>query len=63
MATVTEEEAFREEAERLKLLSKETQRELIGMYRVKARMPKLSKDERTLARRKAKALAKLLRLD
>ena len=53
---------YREEAERLKLLPRETQRDLVEMYRRKAKFPKLSKQEKASAREKANALARLLHM-
>jgi len=56
------EQKFREEAERLKLLDRETQRDLVGMVRFLAKSPRLSKDEREWNRRRANALERFLGL-
>lgn len=55
-------ETFRDEAERLRLLDKQTQRDLVQMHRNLSRNPKLTPAERREARERAAALAKLLRL-
>ena len=51
---------FRQEAERLKLLDRETQRDLIGMVRFLARSPRLTRTERERNRRRAIALERFL---
>jgi hypothetical protein len=50
------------EAERLKLLDRQTQRDLVAMHRILARNPKLPKKDRQQARQRADALARLLGL-
>jgi hypothetical protein len=57
----TQEEAtWRAEAKRLKLLDRETQRDLVRMVRNLARSPKLTQAERTQACRRAAALGRML---
>jgi hypothetical protein len=53
---------FREEAERLKLLDKATQRQIIALYRDHAGKRTLPKRDREECMAKADALEKLLRL-
>jgi hypothetical protein len=50
------------EADRLRLLDAQTQRDFISMYRVLARTKHLSRQERQAARERADALARLLRI-
>jgi hypothetical protein len=52
----------RAEAERLKLLSRAEQRQIVEMIRSVGDNPKLSEADRREARTRAKALEKLLRL-
>jgi hypothetical protein len=59
----TQEEAtWRAEAERLKLLDRETQRDLVRTVRNLALSPKLTQAERAKARRRAAALGRMLRI-
>ncbi len=53
---------YQEEAERLRLLDLQTQRDLIAMHRFIARNPKVSLAERRQARERARALERLLGL-
>jgi hypothetical protein len=53
---------FREEASRLKLTDRATQRLIVAIHREIARNPKVPKADRDHARRKARALERLLRL-
>ena len=53
---------FRAEAERLKLLPHDQQRAIVELIGSPARDPKVSKANRDEARRRARALAKLLNL-
>ena len=53
---------YRQEAERLKLLGLETQRDIVAMHRLVARNPKVPKKNREQARERAKALDRLLGL-
>jgi hypothetical protein len=62
VVTAKQEQEWREEAERLKLLPLQTQHDLIGAYRHVARDSKLSQAQREEALRKANTLAKLLGL-
>jgi hypothetical protein len=57
-----DEREYREEATRLALLDKQTQRDLVAMYAHKASNRKLSQAEREAAGRRAQALARLLGL-
>ena len=50
----------RTEAERLKLLPEQTQRDYVAMYWHKSQNSKLSQDDRSEANRKAAALEELL---
>ena len=52
---------YRQEAERLKLLTPQTQRDIVAMHKQLARNRKLSRKDRTAARRRAQALSRLLR--
>ena len=58
----TSREQYQEEAERLRLLDVQTQRDLIAMHRFIARNPKVSLAERRQARERARALERLLGL-
>lgn len=60
--TPEQDQQYREEAERLALLPRQTQADLIGTYRHVARNAKVPQAKRREARRKANALAKLLGL-
>jgi len=62
MVDDSQEQEFREEAERLALLDRETQRNLVGMVRNLAKSPKLPKAERDRNRRRAVALERFLGL-
>jgi hypothetical protein len=53
----TKQRAYRDEADRLKLLGPETQRDLAAMFRIVARNAKLPESERERARALAKLLA------
>jgi hypothetical protein len=53
-------EAYSHEAERLRLLDRQTQADLVQMNRNRARNPKLSAKERREAKERAEALARLL---
>jgi hypothetical protein len=57
-----QEREWQEEAERMKLLDRQTQHDLVAMQRILSRNPKLSKKEREKARQKADALERLLGL-
>lgn len=52
-----------EEAERLKLLDLQTQRDFVAMYRELANNKRLSREDRQAARERADALARLLGID
>ena len=52
----------RAEAERLKLLPKAEQRQIVELIRAVANDPRVAEGDRREARRRAKALATLLRL-
>jgi len=58
-----DDEQFRSEAERLALLDKQTQRDLVNMHRNLARNPKLPGKDRAQARQRAAALARLLGIE
>jgi hypothetical protein len=58
-----ETEQYRQEAERLALLDKQTQRDLVNMHRNLARDRKRPKRDRDQARQRAAALARLLGID
>lgn len=62
MTDEQQDQEWRAEAERLKLLDPQTQRDLVEMQRHLALNPKLTKKERETARQKADALARLLDL-
>ena len=53
---------YRTEADRLRLLTRETQRELVTMHLHLSRNRKLSAQERKQARQRYQALSRLLRL-
>ena len=56
------EQEFRDEAERLKLVDRKTQRQIIELHRSVADNPKVRKADRDAARELADALERLLRL-
>jgi hypothetical protein len=55
-------EEFREEAKRLKLVDRKTQRQIIELHRSVADNPKVRKADREAAREKADTLERLLKL-
>ena len=61
MLDAEQEQEYREEAERLALLSVEDQREIIAMHRSTANNPKAPKREREITRERADALERHLR--
>lgn len=61
MSATAKEQEYREEAERLALLSVEDQQAAIAIIREPASNPKLSKSDRSAARERADALERLLR--
>jgi hypothetical protein len=58
----SDDQAFREEAERLKLLDVDTQRQILALYREPADNPKLPMRDRQAALERVAALEKLLGL-
>jgi hypothetical protein len=60
--TPEQEQATRDEAKRLKLVAKATQREIIAMHRETAADPKVGRADRKLAKERADALETLLGL-
>ena len=56
------EQEYREEAERLKLLPRKLQREIVALIRSPADDPEVSAENRREARRRANALEELLKL-
>ena len=56
------EQEYRDEAERLKLLSRDEQRQIVELIGSPARDPKVSEANRLEARRRSRALARLLKL-
>jgi hypothetical protein len=62
MSDPLKEQEYRAEAERLALLPKEDQREIIALHRSVADNPKVPKREREAARQRADALERLLKL-
>jgi hypothetical protein len=61
MPDPSKEQEYREEAERLALLPKADQREIIGLHRSTADNPKAPKPDRQLARERVEALERHLR--
>jgi hypothetical protein len=57
-----QDQEFRLETDRLRLLDKQTQRDMVAMYRHLAQNHKLSAKDREQARRRAEALARMLKL-
>jgi hypothetical protein len=62
MSDPTKEQQYREEAQRLALLPKEDQRQIIALHRSVADNPKVPKREREAGRQRADALERLLKL-
>jgi hypothetical protein len=64
MTEADNEQEYREEAERLALLAREDQKEIIALHRSVADNPKAPKADRRAARKRAEALERhLLRLN
>lgn len=57
-----QEQEYREEAERLKALDRETQRQVIELHRRTAADPKATRADRRVARERADALERFLGL-
>lgn len=62
MPNPTQEQEYREEAERLKALPLDVQRQIIAMHRTDADNPKVPKADREYARERMEVLEKLLGL-
>lgn len=60
--TEEQEQEWREEAERLKVLDLETIREIIAIHRSTANDPKADRKDRIFARKRAEALERFLGL-
>jgi hypothetical protein len=62
MSNPSKDEEFRQEAARLALLPKADQRAVIALHRSVANDPRVSEANRAEARKRANALARILRL-